>query len=227
MENRNQLRESMAHYGYALVSPVSAAEPEEVLQELLKQDDPRLLEGFPVVLANAMREKKLTWEAKGWKPQAALKASSLRRLGVLLGVSQALFQLFSLEDDLPGRARQLALKTLESGEDLAALQEDFLNRRTVKLERLKLSADRFTTAFRNYVVHAPASKEAREQRHELELELLLSRLFTARQKDLLKKRLAGKPMTKTEQEYFYRVVKKRLKALANDDLHKMAKALVS
>lgn len=35
-----------------------------------------------------------------------------------------------------------------------------------------------------------------------------------------------KSLTKTEREYFYRVVKKRLKALADERVHQMARQLV-
>ena len=73
---------------------------------------------------------------------------------------------------------------------------------------------------------AGSGKELEEQKNALELELLLSVLFTPRQKELLKKSLAGKPMTKTEREYYSRVVKKRLKAVADARLHQMARSLV-
>jgi len=56
----------------------------------------------------------------------------------------------------------------------------------------------------------------------MQLELLLSEIFTSRQKILLRKKAEGKPLSKTEREYFSRVVKKRLKALANDELHRFA-----
>jgi len=76
-------------------------------------------------------------------------------------------------------------------------------------------------------VLAPQDKEVQKKKHALELELLLSEVFTARQKELLRKRLEGKTFTKTEREYFYRVVKKRLRALANDEVHQMAHVLLS
>ena len=76
------------------------------------------------------------------------------------------------------------------------------------------------------MVYAPESKELEKKEHDFQLELLLSQFFTSRQKELLKKRAQNKPMTKTEKEYFYRVVKKRLKALANEELHQMARSLV-
>ena len=55
----------------------------------------------------------------------------------------------------------------------------------------------------------------------------LSLLFSPRQQDLIFKKLNGERLTKTEREYFSRVVKKKLKALADKDLHQLASQLVS
>ena len=65
-----------------------------------------------------------------------------------------------------------------------------------------------------------------KKKHDLEFELLLSEVFTPRQKTLLRKKLEAKPLTKTEREYYSRVLKKRLKALANEELHALARRLL-
>ena len=46
------------------------------------------------------------------------------------------------------------------------------------------------------------------------------------QKELFKKRLEGLPLTKTEQEYYSRSVKKKVVALANAELHGLARKLL-
>ena len=96
----------------------------------------------------------------------------------------------------------------------------------VALKGLNVSVDRLKNSFRNYRVHQASPGELQEQKDALGFELLLSELFTVRQKELLSKRLAGKLLTKTEREYYYRVVKKRLKVLADSRLHQMARDLV-
>ncbi|HRY86172.1 MAG TPA: hypothetical protein P5561_06585, partial [Candidatus Omnitrophota bacterium] len=124
------------------------------------------------------------------------------------------------------RTLKLLQKDPEGEEALERTEKDFSGEE-VKANGLRLSADRLKTGFRNYVVHqAGSGKELEAQKNALEYELLLSELFTPRQKELLAKRLAGKPMTKTEREYYYRVVKKRLVAMADDRLHQMARGLV-
>jgi len=52
-------------------------------------------------------------------------------------------------------------------------------------------------------------------------------MFTLKQKNLIKKKPAGSVLNKTEREYFSGGVKKRLKALANAELHQLAVQLLS
>ena len=73
-----------------------------------------------------------------------------------------------------------------------------------------------------------AAKEHRqkERSEEFSLEFALSQLFSPKQKELFKKKLEGLPLTKTEQEYYSRAVKKKVVALANSDLHSLARKLL-
>jgi hypothetical protein len=54
----------------------------------------------------------------------------------------------------------------------------------------------------------------------------MSKIFSPKQKELFKKKLDGLPLNKTEQEYYSRAVKKKVMALANVELHKMARRLL-
>ena len=62
--------------------------------------------------------------------------------------------------------------------------------------------------------------------NELALEYALSQIFTPKQKEIFLKRLRGKKLTKTEREYFYRVVKKKAVALTNQDLQRLAQQIL-
>ena len=224
---KNKLLKALAQYGYPMMQPSARAHPEALLENLLRQDEGRLAEGFPVVLYNALRESpSLQWEKKDWKPSKALGAGPLKRFTGLLGLSFLLYRLFGLEEALLGRIRHLLHKCPEGSETLKSFEEPFLKSEPVRAGTLKLSTVRLKNSFRRYVVEAPESQEAQEKAHDLKLELLLSELFTPRQKELLKKRLANKPMTPTEKAYYYRTVSKRLKALANEELHRLARHLV-
>lgn len=225
---RKQLLEGLARHGFPLLRPPSTYPGTELLENLLKQNDPRLLEGFPVVLAHLLKEEsRLGWERPGWNPRRKLSERTEKRLVRLLGLSYLLFRLFGYDQSNLERTRRLFSRSSSDWKgEVSTLQGDFQESRPVKLEgSLSLSTERLKAQFRNYVVHGQESKEAQERRKQLELELLLSEFFTPRQKELLAKRQAGEPFTKTEREYFYRVVRKRLRALANEELHQFARSL--
>lgn len=54
----------------------------------------------------------------------------------------------------------------------------------------------------------------------------LDEIFSTKQKELFLKKIGGKKLTKTEKEYFSRVVKKKVLALADSDIHQMSKKLL-
>jgi len=66
----------------------------------------------------------------------------------------------------------------------------------------------------------------REKLDEYSLEYSLSQVFSPKQKELFKKKLEGKPFTKTDQEYYSRTVKKKVVALANSELNALARKLL-
>ncbi len=226
--DKNQLMDQLAQHGYALMRPKSTESVEKLLRNLLQQDDVRLLEGFPVVFANLLREKDaLDWEKKKWRPAEEFSKKAEHRLAVMLAFSVTLFKLFGLDKEYSVRTLNLLFRCEKGNDVLGRVTEAFLKSEPVKMDELELSVERLKNNFRNYVVHNEGNEEGRKKRKALEFDLLLSQLFTPRQKELLRKRLEDKPMTKTEREYFYRVVKKRLKALANDELHQMARGLLT
>ena len=226
--DKEELMDALAEHGYALMRPKSVRSGEDLLKDLLRQDDARLLEGFPVVLADLLRENEaLRWEGKKWKPEDEFSQKTEHRLAVLLALSYFLFKLFGLGKEYGSRTYRLLLRCQGRADDLLKQKlGPFEKSESVKMDGVELSTERLKNNFRNYVVLAKESEEPAKKRRALEFELLLSELFTARQKELMNKVSQDKPLTKTEKEYFYRVVKKRLRALADDRVHQMARELV-
>ena len=224
--DKNELLDQLERYGYPLLRPAASVSAAEVLRKLLTQKDSRLLEGFPVVLVNALREAEpFAWENAKWQPSHEFSKQAEQRLAGMLVLSYLLSKLFGLEAE-SARVLKLVARCHRGKDLLSKFSEPFLKSESVKLDGFQVSTERLKNTFRLYVVHASQSEESQKKQHVLELELLLSELFTPRQKELLKKRMQNKSMTKTEREYFYRVVKKRLKALASDELHQMARRLL-
>jgi hypothetical protein len=59
----------------------------------------------------------------------------------------------------------------------------------------------------------------------LQLNLHLITLFPLKQKKIVLKKYQGQPLTKTEQEYFSRKIKKKLEAISSSGLGKIARKL--
>jgi hypothetical protein len=59
------------------------------------------------------------------------------------------------------------------------------------------------------------------------LDVYLDRLFSAKQKELVFKKREGRGLTKTEREYFSRIVRKKLEAIANEDVVGLARELIN
>lgn len=218
------LLENLAEYGYPLLMPKSHL-PEEVMTSLLDQDDMRLLEGFPVVFFNALQEKDvLEWELNP-RSFESFSPKALARLSYLLAFSLLLFTRYAVEEKHVSRAVRLLEKLPQGTELRRQALEEWEKSAPVKAAGMEFSYERLKNAFETYVVQSPKREAVEHKKQVYEFELLLSQLFTPKQKVLLKKKQQGQPLTKTEREYFSRVVKKRLKALASDEVHQMAKQL--
>ena len=217
--SKNELLDALAQYGYELNKPLHTYKGEEVLLSLAKENDARLLEGFPVVYKNMLEnQKRFNWDDPNWDFRKVLSEKDRGRFLNLLLVTYVLFKLYG-EDKYKLSETENALFKLSTKwrDQLKTVESNFSNSNQVRVDdKLALSTDRLKQQFRNYVVNF---KSKEEPKLDMQLELALSEFFTAKQKDLLKKRLKGDALTKTENEYFSRVVNKRLKALSNNKLH--------
>jgi hypothetical protein len=97
----------------------------------------------------------------------------------------------------------------------------------VRLGNRRLDPFRLKQMFNNYFEKdAEKSRQLKHKHEELSLEYALSQLFSPKQKELFQKKLKGELLTKTEKEYFSRTVKKKVAALANPELHRLAQKLM-
>ena len=214
------LLSAMSQYGYSLLQPDQMADPNELLTALSQSDDVRVLEGFPVVLANALQKRQNAVDLRA--AENLLKDEPAReRFQRLTALSFYLFGVFGFEDlkpfgyELPGEGSPL----------LQELRDCMEHGRPMPLGKKTLDPGRVRRTFLNYFVQARASDafESKAQlREDFRREHNLSVFFAPKQRDLLQKKLRGEPLTKTEREYFSRVVKKKLLALADPDLQRLA-----
>jgi len=86
----------------------------------------------------------------------------------------------------------------------------------------KVSSERVVHTFKTYFSQTPDVNTYAEMKEDFALEYALSQLFSKKQKELFMKKLKREKLTKTEREYYSRTVKKKVSALANATLHKLA-----
>ena len=220
--NDKQLLTRLSKLGFPMFEPGDSQDANETLAEIVKSQDTRLLEGFPVLLANAGENYQFDPE------QVTQKLGSKKykdRFHKLMLLSAALFSFYHLSFPWWNN-----LKKNLSEEDkgmVSARKSDLAKNQPLNINDIALDSERVKKLFELYFERKAEREKLRQERFtELSLEYAMSQVFSQKQKELFKKKLEGYPLTKTEQEYFSRAVKKKVVALANADLHSLAKKLL-
>jgi hypothetical protein len=191
----------------------------EILGELALSREPRLIEGFPVILGTCA-QMGLHLDLQTFLSQQSRRSRKKRNLERLLLVSYALLDQENLKEP---EGLKGAMESLQ-GKYADPLLED-----EVVLEGgVSLSTERLRNALRTYMRSREANEKRRTRQRQLfQRDLNLSAVFSPKQKELVVKKLEGKPLTKTEREYYSRVVRKKLEALADSEVRKIARVLTS
>ncbi|MDA8243836.1 MAG: hypothetical protein M0025_06905 [Elusimicrobia bacterium] len=178
------------------------------LAAAIESREPRYWAAFPALLANAAAEGGLDLETVS----RALPEGERKHLKLLVFASLGLYESLGL--------RFQWAKKLSAGYPsrmVSAFKDKLGGDELVDLGALRIAPRSFRESFRLCFRGAAAGRA---------LEDSLSRIFTRRQAQLFFKRLRGERMTKTEREYFSRVVKKKTLALADDELHALARRVL-
>jgi len=216
------LMNSMAKLGYPLMEPAMTMDVNQILADVVKSHELRYWEGFPVLLANAAENELFSPE----KVEQILETEVLRdQFHHLLILSGSVFIHYHVsypwwrkfKKNLSGVDRVLLenwIHALAHNTEIRCCDTEFDPARLGK---------QFELYFGN---KAEKHERKRQQYEELSLEFALSKIFSPKQKELFKKKLDGIPLNKTEQEYYSRAVKKKVVALANPQLHSLARKLL-
>lgn len=219
---KKELLESLNRLGFPLMETKEDFDVNKTLAEVVKSKDTRLWEGFPVLLANAAQEYYFDYDQV---LKNLTKSEERKDFHFLLLLSLALYQYYRLSFVWSNQ-----LKKSLSNQDLARLQKfrnSLVHDKVVSFGNKRFHSARLKETFNNYFEQdAEKTKQLKEKYGDLSLEYALSQLFPPKQKELFKKKLKGEPLNKTEREYYSRSVKKKVSALANPDLHRLAQKLM-
>ena len=219
---KKELLKNVNRLGFPLMEPEEEVDVNKTLADVVKSKDARLWEGFPVLLANTAREHRFDYD----EVLSYLKNKESRKnFQSLLTLSLALYKYYHLSFSWPKRLKEEV--TDKYADELKKMRNKLAHDEVVSLFNVQFSASRLKETFSNYFEKdAEKTKQLREKHEDLSLEYALSQLFSPKQKELFRKKLEGEPLTKTEREYYSRTVKKKVAALANPELHRLAQKLM-
>lgn len=213
---------SLSKLGFPMFEPNEELDVNETLAEVVKSNDTRLWEGFPVLLANAGESYQFASELV---EQQLLTKELKEQYHRLLLLSAAVYDFYNLSFSWLSK-----LKKDFSADDKNLVKEwrNALAHNQGSLGgKAEFDPERVQGLFELYYEQKAQKDRRRKERYEeFSLEYALSQVFSPKQKELFKKKLEGDPLTKTEQEYYSRTVKKKVVALANSELHSLARRLL-
>ena len=220
-----KLLEKVSQLGFPMMEVEEALDVNKTLAEVVKSHDLRLWESFPVLLSNAFQKH----QADFGKVQAALSQvrdqKAFQELAVLSKAMHESYHmpLAELNKSLEG-LRQTNAKMKETFD---RVRNAFAHEPVVPVADMKLSTERLKNTFENYLsLRNLEGQKQQAKLKELSLEYALSQVFSPKQKELFYKRLNNEKMTKTEREYYSRAVKRKVQALAGDELHELARKVL-
>ncbi len=218
----SDLRKRVSALGFALFGTEEGQNANLTLAEMVKSSDLRFWEGFPVVLANSAEQGLFNYKkVAGYLKHPSDKAC----LSSLTAMSLALYKFFNLKFSWAEELFESLSK--ERKKECAELFEELKVDKEFTVSGRQMSAQRLKTVFSNYFTQSRAKlNDLLLVKDELSLEYALAQVFSPKQKELFLKRLRREKFTKTEKEYFSRVVKKKVLAVANPELHRLSQRLL-
>jgi len=221
--DKDNLLKRLALLGFPLLEVEKDEEANSTLADLVESHDLRLWEGFPVVLANSVEKGLFDYN----KVEGHLKSPHDKvNLVLLITLSLALYKTLDLKFSWWNK-----LYALFNNEDTKQQYDGYLealkNNQDLVVQHNVMSSQRVKATFDNYFRQTQAHlDDLLSVKEVMGVEYSLSQVFSPKQKELFLKKLRNEKLTKTEKEYFSRVVKKRVLALANPELYRLAQKLL-
>ena len=219
--NKTELLNNLDRLGFPLISVKGDVDIKKTIEEVVKIKDLRLWEGFPIILANVPGERAVDIK----QLRQDIPANDQENFWQLVLLSLAIYQYkklsFSWSNKLKRSLTDSDQLQLVNFKRCLKLKDD------IYISDKRLSSERLINMFDNYWgQESSKAKHFLDKLEEQSLEYALSQLFSPHQKDLIRKKLKGEVLTKTEREYYSRTVKKKITAIANAELQRLAQKLI-
>ena len=220
MKNR-VLLDNLSKLGFPLLEPSQDPDVQETLAEVVKSHEGRLWEGFPVLMANAAENYVFSAD----NIEKLLNKKEKNDFRHLIVMSLSLYAHYNLsfvwENKIKNNLTANYMHKLKKWEICLS------NNTPITWGDEEIDPYRLKKQFAMYFQRNAAKSKSKNDEYEaLSIEYAQSQVFSPRQKEIFKKKLDGMPLTKTEREYYSRTIKRKVVALANSELHSLAKKLL-
>jgi hypothetical protein len=191
-----------------------------ILDALAGAEDPALVARFPVLLAICAR-RGITIDNQALFSRYWASSPKKQNIEILLAISAELFEQVGLE--LPMHLDKIAasLKFKHAG---------LLSKPSIRLsggpELPVFEISNIMRSYKDGLKSTGLTPEKKDHAESPKLHVLLNRLFSPKQKDLIFKKIKGEMFTKTEREYFSRTVRKKLEAIIDKEVSQIASKII-
>ncbi|MCG2726695.1 MAG: hypothetical protein L6420_10700 [Elusimicrobia bacterium] len=216
---RKDLIKKIKMLGYPLLE-TEGEDANLTLAEVVESNDPRLWEGFPIMLATACEKGVFKRDLTKSKIKGV---SQKKYFDQLVMMSLALYESLDLKF-----AWIKELCKAHSKEAVFKYVNIFNADGSIKISIHEIPTEKMKSVFNMYFSEKKEDdlSDLLSTREEFSLEYAMSQIFTGKQKEIFLKKFRQEKLTKTEKEYFSRVIKKKAYALANPELHRLARKLL-
>lgn len=191
-----------------------------ILDALASADSVEVVARFPAVLAICAR-RGLSLNSQALFSRYWETSPKRQNLEKLLLVSATIFKVQKLKP--PGNLDQFAASLKPKYGDLLSAGEFQLSSgMIVSIQDLENSLISYLSGH----IQSQVSQGQTEPSRSETLDMYLDRLFSPKQKELVLKKRDGIAFTKTEREYYSRIVRKKLEAIASEEVERIAKNLM-
>ena len=191
-----------------------------ILDALASADDVEVVARFPAILAICAR-RGLSLNSQSLFSRYWETSPKRQNLEKLLLVSASIFKSQKLKP--PGNLDQIAASLKPKyGGLLSAGEFQLSSGMIISIRDLENSLTSYLSGHIQPQVKRGPTDPSRSET----LEIYLDRLFSPKQKELVLKKRDGIAFTKTEREYYSRIIRKKLEAIASEEVGGIAKNLL-
>lgn len=191
-----------------------------ILDALASADDVEVVARFPAILAICAR-RGVSLNSQALFSHYWETSPKRQNLEKLLLISAAIFKKKNLKS--PGNLDKIAASLKPKYGDLILSGEFQLSSgMIVSIQDL----ENYLNSYLSGRLQFRGNRDQIGYSESKTLNVYLDRLFSAKQKELVLKKRDGIAFTKTEREYYSRVVRKKLEAIASEEVGEIAKNLI-